>query len=122
MTQGISKVTINGGENEARLYSDPCWIESIDLELAEVELYIDALKAEMKNLGETTAMLKVGWKNRLEDPLVWGEPIQLSDLDPIFWTRFTARYIRLRIEDETPSTLWKLSSLEFFGHKGGGRL
>lgn len=122
MTQGISKVTINGGENEARLYSDPCWIESIDLELAEVELYIDALKAEMKNLGETTAVLKVGWKNRLEDPLVWEEPIQLSDLDPIFWTRFTARYIRLRFEDETPSSLWKLSSLEFFGHKGGGRL
>lgn len=122
MAQGISRIIINGKNISSGSLVDACWIESIDLELAEVELYIDALKAEIKDLGETTAKLYLGWKYRLEDELTWEEPVLLNDLDPIFWTRFTGRFIRLRIEDTTPSALWKLSSLELFGHKGGGRL
>ena len=122
MAQGISRIIINGKNISSGSLVDACWIESIDLELAEVELYVDALKAEMKDLGETTAKLYLGWKYRLEDELTWEEPVLLNDLDPIFWTRFTGRFIRLRIEDTTPSALWKLSSLELFGHKGGGRL
>lgn len=122
MAQGISRIIINGKNISSGSLVDACWIESIDLELAEAELYVDALKAEMRDLGETTAKLYLGWKYRLEDELTWEEPVLLNDLDPIFWTRFTGRFIRLRIEDTTPSALWKLSSLELFGHKGGGRL
>lgn len=122
MAQGISRIIINGKNISSGSLVDACWIESIDLELAEVELYVDALKAEIKDLGETTAKLYLGWKYRLEDELTWEEPVLLNDLDPIFWTRFTGRFIRLRIEDTTPSALWKLSSLELFGHKSGGRL
>lgn len=122
MAQGISRIIVDGKSISSGSLVDACWIESIDLELSDAELYVDALKAELKDVGDTTALLYLGWKYRQEENITWEEPVPLRDFDPIHWTRFTGRFLRLRIEDTTPSTLWKLSSLELFGHKSGGRL
>lgn len=122
MTQGISMIYLDGKPITSSTLVDACWIESVDLELSDAELYVDALKAEFQAKKVSDATLQIGWKNRHEDETVWLEPVKLTDLDPVYFTRFSGRYLRLRIEDPSPSQLWKFSALELFGHKAGGRL
>lgn len=122
MTQGISIIKINGTNISSGSTNASCWLESVDLELGDAELYVDTIKAELRDLGETTAVIKLGWKCRREDQIQWLDAIPLCDFDPIAWRRFTGRYIRIRLEDLTPSSLWKFSALELFGQKAGGRL
>lgn len=121
MTEGISIVYLNG-KPIASTGGDATWIESIDLELSTAELYVDALKAEFEARNPSGAKVQLGWKNRREDEVNWLEPVDLVALDPIYFTRFSGRYIRIRVEDPSPGQLWKLSSIELFGRKAGGRL
>ena len=84
--------------------------------------YIDTFVAELKDQGSTTAKIKLGWRDRLEDPLQWTDWFPMADRDNVCWTRITGRYFRIRIEDKSAETIWKLSALEFFGQVMGGRL
>ena len=109
-------VSVNRGDKQL-------WIESKDIELdSRKHKYIDTFVAELKNSGSTTAKIKLGWRDRLEDEIQWTDWFPLADTDNICWTRITGRYFRIRIEDESAETIWKLSALEFFGNVMGGRL
>lgn len=113
---GDQLISINKGEQEL-------WIESKDIELdTRDHKYIDTFNVELKNAGSTTAKIKIGVRDRLEDDILWTDWFPMSDLDNICWTRLTGRFFRIRIEDKGPQTIWKLSALEFFGNRMKGRL
>lgn len=58
-------VSVNRGDKQL-------WIESKDIELdSRKHKYIDTFVAELKNSGSTTAKIKLGWRDRLEDEIQW---------------------------------------------------
>lgn len=123
MVSGLGTVWVDGQIISTNKGDKVLWIESKDIELnTRDHKYIDTFNAELKNSGSTTAKIKIGYRDRLEDELQWTEQFPLSDLDNLCWTRITARFFRVRIDDEGPETIWKLSALEFFGNKMKGRL
>ena len=123
MVSGLGNVWVNGQIISTNKGEKELWIESKDIELdTRAHKYIDTFSAELKDAGETGAKLKLGWRDRLEDPIKWSKWFPMSDLDKIQWLRMTGRFIRIRIEDVGPQTIWKLSAIELFGHAGGGRL
>lgn len=123
MVSGLGNIWVNGQLISVNKGEQELWIESKDIELdTRDHKYIDTFNAELKNAGSTTAKIKLGWRDRLEDEIKWSDWFPMSDLDNICWTRFTGRFFRIRIEDKGPETIWKLSALEFFGNRMKGRL
>lgn len=123
MVSGLGNVWVNGQIISTNKGEKELWIESKDIELdTKTHKYIDAVQAELKDAGETKAKLKIGWRDRLEDPLKWSDWFPLSTLDKIHWLRLTGRFLRIRIEDVGPDTIWKLSAIELFGQNMQGRL
>ena len=123
MVSGLGTVWVEGQLISTNKGDKMVWIESKDIELnTRNHKYIDTFNAELKNSGSTTAKIKIGYRDRLEDPIKWTDFLPLSDHDNLCWTRLTARFFRVRIEDEGPQTIWKLSALEFFGNMMKGRL
>lgn len=123
MVSGLGNVWVNGQIISTNKGEKELWIESKDIELdSKHHKYIDAFQAEVKDAGETTAKMKIGWRDRLEDPIKWSDWFPLSNLDKIQWLRLTGRFLRIRIEDVGPETIWKLSAIELFGQNLGGRL
>lgn len=123
MVSGLARIKIDGKLYNTSSEAAPCWIESKDLDFNERnQKYVDTFFVEHKSEGETAARMKFGWRDRLEDPITWGEWFMIKDMDNINWTRFTARYFRIRIEDENPIWPWKLSCIDIFGTMMKGRL
>ena len=123
MVSGLGNIWVNGQLISVNKGEQELWIESKDIELdTRDHKYIDTFNAELKNAGSTTAKIKLGWRDRLEDEIKWSDWFSMSDLDNICWTRLTGRFFRIRIEDKGPETIWKLSALEFFGNRMKGRL
>lgn len=123
MASGLGHVWVDGIPVSTTKGSNSLWIESKDIELgSRAHKYIDTFCGELKNNSDTTAIIKLGWRDRLEDSVKWTKEFPLSDFDKLCWTRITGRFFRIRIEDIDPTTIWKLSALEFFGKVGGGRL
>lgn len=123
MVSGLGNVYVDGQLISTNKGDQELWIESKDIELnTRGHKYIDTFNAEMKNSGSTSAKIKLGWRDRLEDPIKWTDWFPLSDLDNLCWTRITGRFFRVRIEDVGAETIWKLSALEFFGQQMNGRL
>ena len=123
MVSGLGHVWVNDRLISTNRGDRELWIESKDIELnSRAHKYIDTFVAELKDQGSTTARIRLGWRDRLEDPLQWTDWFPMTDQDNICWTRITGRYFRIRIEDKSAETIWKLSALEFFGQTMGGRL
>lgn len=123
MVSGLGNVWVGDTLISTNRGEEKCWIESKDIELDNrAHKYIDTFNAELRDLGSPTARIKLGWRDRLEDEVKWTKWFPLSDRDNICWTRITGRFLRIRIEDESPQTIWKLSALEFFGTIMKGRL
>lgn len=123
MVSGLARIEVNDKLYNSASSANRCWIESKDLDLdAPTQKYIDTFFVEHQSGGETEATIQFGWRDRLQDPLTWGDKFPIKDLDIINWTRFTARYFRIRIEDDNPIWLWKLSCVDIFGQGTGGRL
>lgn len=123
MVSGLGTIWVDGTLISTNKGEKEVWIESKDIELgSRDQKYIDTFNVELKNLGPTTATIKIGYRDRLEDPLQWTEVFPLSDFDNLCWTRLTTRFFRFRIEDKGPETIWKLSAIELFGARMKGRL
>lgn len=123
MVSGLARIEIDGRLYNTSSSASRCWLESKDLDLnSSNQKYIDTFFVEHKSEGETEATIQFGWRDRLQDPVIWGEKFKIRDLDYINWTRFTARYFKIRIEDENPVWLWKLSCVDIFGQVAKGRL
>lgn len=123
MVSGLGYVWVNGTLISTNRGEKELWIESKDIELdSKAHKYIDTFVAELKDQGSSTAKIKLGYRDRLEDEIQWTDWYPISGNDTMNWTRITARYFRIRIEDKSADTIWKLSALEFFGQVMGGRL
>lgn len=123
MVSGLGHVWVNDKLISTNQGERELWIESKDIELdSKAHKYIDTFVAELKGQGSSTAQIKLGWRDRLEDELKWTDWFPLQDTDNMCWTRITGRYFRIRIEDKSAEVIWKLSALEFFGQVMGGRL
>lgn len=123
MVSGLSHIWVNDKLISASKGDRELWIESKDIELdSRAHKYIDTFVAELQDTGSSTAKIKLGWRDRLEDEIKWTDWFPMSDRDNICWTRITGRFFRIRIEDKSAETIWKLSALEFFGQVQGGRL
>lgn len=123
MVSGLGHVWIDGNLISTSQGERDLWIESKDIELdSKAHKYIDAFVAELRDAGETQARIKIGYRDRLEDPLQWTDWFSMADQDLMHWLRITTRYFRVRIEDASVKSIWKLSALEFFGQVMGGRL
>ena len=123
MVSGLSHVWVNDRLISTNKGDRELWIESKDIELdSRAHKYIDTFVAELQDAGSSTAKIKLGWRDRLEDEIKWTDWFPMSDRDNICWTRITGRFFRIRIEDKSAETIWKLSALEFFGQVQGGRL
>jgi hypothetical protein len=123
MVSGLGYVWVNGTLISTNRGEKELWIESKDIELdSKAHKYIDTFVAELKGQGSLTAKIKLGYRDRLEDEIQWTDWYPISGNDTMNWTRITARYFRIRIEDKSADTIWKLSALEFFGQVMGGRL
>lgn len=123
MVSGLSHVWVNDKLISTSKGDRELWIESKDIELdSRAHKYIDTFVAELQDAGSSTARIKLGWRDRLEDEIKWTDWFPMSDRDNICWTRITGRFFRIRIEDKSAETIWKLSALEFFGQVQGGRL
>lgn len=123
MVSGLGYVWVNETLISTNRGEKELWIESKDIELdSKAHKYIDTFVAELKDQGSSTAKIKLGYRDRLEDEIQWTDWYPISGNDTMNWTRITARYFRIRIEDKSADTIWKLSALEFFGQVMGGRL
>ena len=123
MVSGLGHVWVGGDLISTSQGERDLWIESKDIELdSKAHKYIDTFVAELRDAGETQARIKIGYRDRLEDPLQWTDWFSMADQDLIHWLRITTRYFRVRIEDAGAKSIWKLSALEFFGQVMGGRL
>lgn len=123
MVSGLGHVWVDGNLISTSQGERDLWIESKDIELdSKAHKYIDTFVAELRDAGETQARIKIGYRDRLEDPLQWTDWFSMADQDLIHWLRITTRYFRVRIEDAGAKSIWKLSALEFFGQVMGGRL
>lgn len=123
MVSGLGHVWVDGNLISTSQGEHDLWIESKDIELdSKAHKYIDTFVAELRDAGETQARIKIGYRDRLEDPLQWTDWFSMADQDLIHWLRITTRYFRVRIEDAGAKSIWKLSALEFFGQVMGGRL
>lgn len=123
MVSGLGHVWVDGNLISTSQGERDLWIESKDIELdSKAHKYIDTFVAELRDAGETQARIKIGYRDRLEDPLQWTDWFSMADQDLMHWLRITTRYFRVRIEDASAKSIWKLSALEFFGQVMGGRL
>lgn len=123
MVSGLGHVWVDGNLISTSQGERGLWIESKDIELdSKAHKYIDTFVAELRDAGETQARIKIGYRDRLEDPLQWTDWFSMADQDLMHWLRITTRYFRVRIEDTGAKSIWKLSALEFFGQVMGGRL
>lgn len=123
MVSGLGHVWVDGNLISTSQGERGLWIESKDIELdSKAHKYIDTFVAELRDAGETQARIKIGYRDRLEDPLQWTDWFSMADQDLMHWLRITTRYFRVRIEDAGAKSIWKLSALEFFGQVMGGRL
>lgn len=123
MVSGLGHVWVDGNLISTSQGERDLWIESKDIELdSKANKYIDTFVAELRDAGETQARIKIGYRDRLEDPLQWTDWFSMADQDLMHWLRITTRYFRVRIEDAGAKSIWKLSALEFFGQVMGGRL
>lgn len=123
MVSGLGHVWVDGNLISTSQGERDLWIESKDIELdSKAHKYIDTFVAELRDAGETQARIKIGYRDRLEDPLQWTDWFSMADQDLMHWLRITTRYFRVRIEDAGAKGIWKLSALEFFGQVMGGRL
>lgn len=123
MVSGLGHVWVDENLISTSQGERDLWIESKDIELdSKAHKYIDTFVAELRDAGETQARIKIGYRDRLEDPLQWTDWFSMADQDLMHWLRITTRYFRVRIEDAGAKSIWKLSALEFFGQVMGGRL
>lgn len=101
------------------------YAETKDLDLGNParEKYLDRIRFDLEAPAEVPSMVvRIGYRNKLSDPLVWTEELQLSLPNPEITPRISAKFFRLKFSDDFPLTQWKLSKIEFYGQLMHGRL
>jgi hypothetical protein len=111
-TRPVSVLSPNTGE--------VVFLESKDLDLDDDknEKYVDGVQfviTDRPQLGFLEAYFAP--RRRHEDPLIWDGPYSLAGADGFVSPRFSARYVKVKVVDGTPTVRWKFSQLNFFGSK-----
>ena len=105
------------------------WLESKDLDLgtSDEEKYIDAIVLDVTypKGDDTPRELYLSWclKDRMDSEEVWQPEARVFDEDfPVFDIRETTRYIKVRLVDYFPVTIWQFGRIIFLGEMVGGRI
>ena len=119
-------VTPSGTRRLGSVVSQALEIESQDLDFGAPELlkelhYVLLEVTEYGSLDELS--IQIGWKDRLQDPITWGQNYPAREANaPIFIRPPQARYFRLRVGDANVQALWKLSGVQIYGTVLGARV
>lgn len=104
------------------------YLETKDLDLgdADQEKYLDSIILDITypRGDDVPIELYISWclKDRMDDAEVWEDQVRIFDEDnPVFDIRETTRFIKLKIIDYFPTTIWQLGRVIFFGEMVGGR-
>lgn len=106
-------------------------VSNISLESRDFEIppkgrmkYIDGIRMDIEGqtIEEVGLKCKIGYRQRMEDDIVWSEEIAFSQLSEHVFTRFSGRFFRIRIYGATTGAIWKASAIEFYGQVMNGRL
>ena len=96
---------------------NPMYFETKDLDLGDGSQLkgLEAMFFEIEGAGSFDFMtLKVGYRDRLSEVLVWESFTGLAPDEPIY-PDIEARFFRFRLEDTLALTRWKLSAIECYG-------
>jgi hypothetical protein len=112
------------GHTEPTVYLET---KDLDLGSSDQEKYIDTIIMDFSWPADTDmpSEVYVAWclKDRMTDAEDWSDDVSVFGADPpIFDIRETARYIKLRLTDHFPVTIWQLGRVIFIGSPAGGRL
>lgn len=123
------KVTrVSGDVENVVIYSD---VSNILLETRDFEIipkgkmkYIDGIRLDVEGqtVEEVGLKCKIGYRQRMQDDIVWSEEFGFSELCEHLFTRFTGRFFRIRIYGATTGAIWKASAIEFYGQVMQGRI
>lgn len=101
------------------------FIETKDLDFGEPARHKQILGFILEIQGyadQAFLSLKVGWRNKLSQPLTWGPEILIAPADPIYYRPPASRYYRLHFRDTFVSQTWKINRIQILGRPAGGRL
>ena len=101
--------------------------KDLDLGTSDEEKYIDTIMLDITYpAGDDRPIeLYVSWclKDRMDDAEIWSGEARIFDEDhPVFDIRETTRYIKLKLIDYFPTTIWQLGRIIFMGEVVGGRI
>ncbi len=97
--------------------------KTLDLGSPHNEKHLSKIRVDLTGSAVPSKLsLKVGYKDYMEDDLVWTPVQYFTSLGQIFDYRISARYFVLYFEDELPVTKWSITSIEFYGTVMRGRL
>ena len=104
--------------------ADEAWVETRDMDFGSDDLkYVDQIVMKLEGAATLGSLfLRYATKDRLKDPIVWSERIPLLNVDEPIELRETARYFRVRLEDDFVRGRWKLTGISWFGKPVGGRM
>jgi hypothetical protein len=128
----VMTLTSNGVVTNYQSYTgstqSQVYLESKDLDLgtSDQEKYLDVIVLDITypQGDDTPRELYLSWclKDRMDDAEVWEDQVRIFDEDfPVFDIRETTRYIKLKIIDYFPVTIWQLARIIFYGELVGGR-
>ena len=100
-------------------------LETHDLDFGDgfQDKYVEILFPEITDgISLTGMLLSLGYKERIEDPIVWevGQQIQ-TGRNPLYFRR-TAKFFRIKISGATNQAFFILSAIDIFGQFDKGRL
>lgn len=130
---GIATRTSNGvvtvyqsftGQTEAMVFLQS---KDLDLGTSDMEKYIDAIILDITypRGDDVPREIYLSWclKDRMDDAEVWEPEVRVFDEDhPVFDIRETARYVKIKLTDYFPVTIWQMARIIFLGEVVGGRL
>lgn len=98
--------------------------KDLDFEHSGREKYLDVIKFDLESVIDVPLVkVYIGTRNSLKDDLVWTDLGYVDFNNPTVTCRLTSRFFTLKIVDESPIAVWKLSRIEFYGAiLGLGRL
>lgn len=101
------------------------YVETKDLDLGDPtkDKFVDMILFDIEADDVVPLFsVSIGYRDALNDPIVWTTKEYLTLNNPRVHPRITAKFFKLRFEDESPTTQWRLSRMEFYGRLMGGRL
>lgn len=124
--QAFIRIRDNDGNLIQTRSSNPvaAFLQTKDIDFGQRQAlkYIDVFTMEVDGDVDLSGVtVNIGHRDNLNDEITWMGPFLLSELAEAVFTRFTARYVKLKISSISSTTFWQLGSIEVYGRTHGRR-